>query len=113
MWRIYWFDLGGGVVPTSIFLTPHLTTMYDLSAINDFDKYDEPRLHMEKLLSAHLIEFDLSLRILCPLESAGIRTLGDLVKHSKKNLRKIRQVGELSIEILQNLLDRLGLSLQE
>lgn len=87
--------------------------MYEIQTANDFDKYDEPRLHMEKLLSTHLIAFDLSLRILYPLESAGIRTLGDLVKHSKKSLRKIRQVGELSIEILQSLLVRLGLSLAQ
>ena len=103
-----------GWFPPPLFLIPQfLITMYDIPTINDFDKYDEPRLHMEKLLSAHLIEFDLSLRILCPLESAGINTLGDLVKHSKKSLRKIRQVGELSIEILQNLLVRLGLSLAQ
>ena len=84
--------------------------MYDIPAVNNFDKYDEPRLHMEKLLSAHLIEFDLSLRILCPLETAGIRTLGDLTNHSKKNLRSIKQLGKLSVETLENLLNRLGLS---
>ena len=52
--------------------------MNDSYDIDSFDKYDEPRLHMEKLMKAHLIEFDLSMRILCPLEKAGIRTLGDL-----------------------------------
>lgn len=85
--------------------------MYTNPPTHDFDWYDEPRLHMEKLLSVNLIEFDLSLRILCPLESAGVRTLGDLVKHSRKSLRRIRQLGKLSVETLENLLTYLGLSL--
>lgn len=38
--------------------------------INEFDKYDEPRLHMERLLKAKLVEFDISIRILIPLEVA-------------------------------------------
>ena len=79
----------------------------------DFDIYDEPRIHMERLLKAHLIDFDLSLRILIPLEKAGVKTLGDLVKHSKKSLRKINQLGLLSIGILENLVLNLGLSLSK
>lgn len=79
--------------------------------INDFDKYDEPRLHMERLLKAHLIEFDLSLRILCPLEKAGIRTLGDLVKQTRKSLRNINQLGRISVETLESFLSYYGLAL--
>lgn len=78
---------------------------------NSFDKYDEPRLHMECLLKAHLVEFDFSLKLLLPLEEAGIRTLGDLVKQSRKSLQKIPQVGRISIDHLEALLHRLGLSL--
>ena len=78
---------------------------------NEFDKYDEPRLHMERLMKTHLIEFDLSLRILCALEKTGIRTLGDLVKHSAKGLRKINQLGRISIETLEKFLSYHGLSL--
>lgn len=76
---------------------------------NAFDKYDEPRLHMERLLKVKLVEFDLSLRILIPLESAGILTLGDLIKQTPANLRTIPQIGALSVGILEKLLDRLGL----
>ncbi|MDE6824941.1 MAG: hypothetical protein K2J27_09510 [Duncaniella sp.] len=76
-----------------------------------FDKYDEPRLHMERLLSAKLVEFDLSMRILCPLDAAGIRTLRDLVRQNEKSLRRIGQIGEKSFGILMQLLDRYGLSL--
>lgn len=78
---------------------------------SDFDKYDEPRLHMERLLRAHLVEFDLSIRILCPLEDAGIRTLGDLVKQTKKGLRKIDQLGKISVDKLESFLAYHGLSL--
>lgn len=77
--------------------------MFDTpSTSNEFDKYDEPRLHMERLLKAHLVEFDISLRILCPLEKAGIRTLGDLVNQTAKGLRKINQLGRISVETLEN-----------
>lgn len=79
----------------------------------EFDKYDEPRLHMERLMKAKLVEFDLSMRILCPLEKAGIKTLGDLVKRSKKDLRKIKQLGVLAVQTLEALLKRLDLSLSK
>ncbi len=55
-------------------------------------------------MRTHLIEFDLSLRILIPLESAGIRTLGDLVKQDRDSLRKIKQLGKISIDKLEALL---------
>lgn len=83
--------------------------MIDSYDIDNFDKYDEPRLHMEALMKAHLIEFDISLRILCPLEKAGIRTLGDLTSHSKKQLKKINQLGRLSIARLEKFLAYHGL----
>ena len=78
---------------------------------NSFDKYDEPKLHMERLLKARLVEFDLSIRILIPLESANIKTLGDLVKQSKKDLRKIRNLGRISVGYIDSFLSRQGLSL--
>lgn len=79
----------------------------------DFDMYDEPRLHMEALMNAKLVEFDLSLRILIPLEKAGIRTLGALCAKSKKELRQIPQLGKLSVETLEKFLDYHLLSLKE
>lgn len=81
--------------------------MYD---IPDFDKYDEPRLHMQKLLSAKLIEFDLSLRILIPLESAGIIRLRDIVFVKKEQLLSINRIGLTAIRELEALLERLDLS---
>ena len=81
------------------------------SSNTSFDKYDEPRLHMERLMKVRLVEFDLSLRILLLLESAGIRTLGDLVTQSKKSLRRIKNLGRKSVEHLESFLTRQGLTL--
>ena len=69
---------------------------------DDFDKYDEPRLHMERLLKAHLVEFDLSLRILFPLEKAGIKTIGQLPN-----------IGKAAINTIESFLSRYGLSLPQ
>lgn len=114
--KAYWFDFGGGVVPTSFFnpLIP-LAMFYKppQSSASEFDKYDEPRLHMERLLKAKLVEFDISLRILIQLESAGIKTLGDLIKTNHKSLMQIPQIGENSVNVLHKLLDRLDLSFSE
>lgn len=78
---------------------------------DSFDKYDEPRLHMERLLKARLIEFDLSLRLLIPLEDAGIKTLGDLVRQTRQSLQAIHQIGSTKIEHLATFLHGQGLSL--
>ena len=67
---------------------------------NAFNKYDEPRLHMERLLQTRLVEFDLSLRILIPLESKGILTIGDLTRQSRHSLRKIKNIGATSVNTL-------------
>lgn len=72
--------------------------------MSDFDKYDEPRLHMERLMKAHLLDFDINLRTLILLEKSGIRTLGDLVSHTKDEILAIPQLGKLSITRLENLL---------
>ena len=81
------------------------------TADNSLDKYDEPRLHMERLLQAKLVEFDLSLRLLIPLEDAGIRTLGDLVRQTRQGLRNLHQIGKTKVEYLESFLHSQGLSL--
>lgn len=69
------------------------------------DRYDEPRLHMEKFLSIKLVEFDISPRILFPLADNGIVTIGDLVKSSPRELAKIKNIGASSIAFLRKFLD--------
>ncbi len=104
---LYWFDFGGGVVPTALLLTSNPYLMPDTS----FDKYDEPALHMKRLMNAHLVELDIPLRILIPLESAGIRRIGDLVSRDKESLLSIPQIGRGAFNVIQSTLDRFGLSL--
>ena len=85
-------------------------SMYSKPVIShEFDKYDEPRLHMEALLSTHLINFDISIRILITLETAGITTLGHLTSKTKTSLTAIRNLGNLSINRLEQLLHNLKL----
>lgn len=80
---------------------------------DDFDKYDEPRLHMECLLKAHLVEFDLSLRILFPLEKAGIKTIGQLLQFNRTGLLNIPNIGKAAINTIESFLSRYALSLPQ
>lgn len=79
---------------------------------NTIDKYDEPRIHMERLMKVRLVEFDISLRILIPLEKVGIRTLGDLTECTQGDLMGISQLGKTAVEKLTAFLNRYGLSLR-
>ncbi|MBD5360745.1 MAG: hypothetical protein HDR87_08575 [Bacteroides sp.] len=78
---------------------------------NSFDKYDEVRLHMEQLLSAHIIEVDMPMRIAIPLDDAGISRLRDLVRLTREDLFKISRLGAKSVDEIERILERLGLSL--
>lgn len=78
---------------------------------NSFDKYDEVRLHMEQLLSAHIIEVDMPMRIAIPLDDAGISRLRDLVRLTREDLFKINRLGAKSVDEIERILERLGLSL--
>ena len=78
---------------------------------NSFDKYDEMRLHMEQLLSAHIIEIDMPMRIAIPLDDNGIRRLRDLVRLTREDLLKINRLGVKSVDEIERILDRFGLSL--
>ena len=85
----------------------YATPEYD----NSFEKYDEMRLHRRKLLSASIIEFYVPLRIAIPLDNAGIRRLGDIVRLDRKGLLNIKRLGEKGADEIERLLSRLGLSL--
>ena len=79
----------------------------------DFDKYDEPRLHMERLMRVRLTEFDIPLRILLLLERGGVKTLGDLCSRTREELMRIPQIGSLSADRLEEVLTRLDLSFKK
>lgn len=78
---------------------------------HEFDLYDEPRLHMERLLQTKLVEFDLPLVILLPLEKSGIITLGDLTGKTYNSLMRINNLGVGRIGRLVSLLESLDLKL--
>lgn len=66
---------------------------------------------MERLMKAHLTEFNISMRILIPLEGAGITRLGHLVNHTRASLRTIPQLGKVSVEKIEAFLSSLDLTL--
>lgn len=107
----YWFDLGEGVVPLSIFLIslPNMFTTPTPDA--SFDKYDEMRLHVEQLLSSSITEFDIPMRIAIPLDGVGVRRLKDLVRLNREDILKVKRLGVKAADEVEQILDRFGLSL--
>ena len=86
--------------------------MYSTSETDmTFDKYDEMRLHMAKLFSASIIDFDIPMRRAIPLDNAGIRRIGDLVRLTRKDLLKVRRLGSKGADEVEKILDGFGLSL--
>lgn len=77
-----------------------------------FEKYEEYKQHMDVLLSAPLVDFDIPARILIPLDEAGIRRLRDLVALTKKQLLAVNRMGVLSVTFLEDFLAKQGLSLK-
>lgn len=65
---------------------------------------------MDQLLAKSLEDFDLSVRTANCLKNASIQTLKDLVSKSEKDILEIKNFGKKSLEELQELLARLGLS---
>lgn len=74
-----------------------------------FDKYDEPRLHIERLYRTRLAIFDLPLQTLIRLEGGGVKTIGDLCSCTRKQIRGIKGIGATSYSAIMQLLYRLGL----
>jgi DNA-directed RNA polymerase subunit alpha len=65
---------------------------------------------MEALMAKNLDDFDLSVRTANCLKNASIATVGDLVSKSERDILEIKNFGKKSLEELQELLARLGLS---
>jgi DNA-directed RNA polymerase subunit alpha len=70
------------------------------------ERYNEMKYHLRKLFSQSLVGFDLNIRTLCSLERAGIRTLGDLISHSRDEVKKIRRLGVVSVAEIDAMLER-------
>jgi len=65
---------------------------------------------MDELLSRSIDELDLSVRSANCLKNANIHTLRDLVRRSEKEMLETKNFGRKSLEELQELLSKLGLS---
>lgn len=105
---------GGGGSPSLFCFLINYAIMYSApTPLDDFAKYDEPRLHMERLMKARLVEFDLSMHILIPLDNAGIKTIGDLTSKTRMDLMNIRRLGVISVGRIEDFLSYHGLTLSK
>jgi DNA-directed RNA polymerase subunit alpha len=66
---------------------------------------------MDALLAKQIDELDLSVRSANSLKNANIHTLRDLVRRSEKDMLETKNFGKKSLEEVQEVLDKLGLSL--
>ena len=65
---------------------------------------------MRQLLKTKLLDMNLSVRALNCLKAADVETLGDLVQYNKNDLLKFRNFGKKSMDELNELMERLGLT---
>jgi DNA-directed RNA polymerase subunit alpha len=66
---------------------------------------------LDALLAKNIDELDLSVRSANSLKNANIHTLRDLVRRSEKDMLETKNFGRKSLEEVQEVLDKLGLSL--
>jgi DNA-directed RNA polymerase subunit alpha len=66
---------------------------------------------LDALLAKNIDELDLSVRSANSLKNANIHTLRDLVRRSEKDMLETKNFGKKSLEEVQEVLDKLGLSL--
>jgi len=66
---------------------------------------------LDALLAKQIDELDLSVRSANSLKNANIHTLRDLVRRSEKDMLETKNFGRKSLEEVQVVLDKLGLSL--
>jgi DNA-directed RNA polymerase subunit alpha len=66
---------------------------------------------IDALLAKNIDELDLSVRSANSLKNANIHTLRDLVRRTEKDMLETKNFGKKSLEEVQEVLDKLGLSL--
>jgi DNA-directed RNA polymerase subunit alpha len=67
----------------------------------------------KKLRSKNLSEFDLSVRSMNCLKAGKLKTVGDLVKRTEEDMMQIKNFGKKSLDELNDLLAKLGLSFKK
>ena len=67
--------------------------------------------HMRSMLKINLAKnYDLSTRIKNVFKAREIVTVGDLVSHEKEELKRLKCLGQQSLDFLENIVDSLGLN---
>jgi DNA-directed RNA polymerase subunit alpha len=94
----------------STLLREHLSTFVtaEESDVEATDIAEDSEL--AEVLAKNLDDFGLSVRTANCLKNASIGTVRDLVTHSEDEILEIKNFGKKSLEELQELLGRLGLS---
>ena len=77
----------------------------------DGGEVSEELAGLDALLAKQIDELDLSVRSANSLKNANIHTLRDLVRRSEKDMLETKNFGKKSLEEVQEVLDKLGLSL--
>lgn len=75
----------------------------------DVGAVSEEHSRVYKMLNCKLNDFNLSVRTLNITSFNGINTIGDLIRHHRRDLLKLRNLGFKSMSELDDLLDKLGL----
>ena len=78
---------------------------------HDGGEVSEELAGLDALLARQIDELDLSVRSANSLKNANIHTLRDLVRRSEKDMLETKNFGKKSLEEVQEVLDKLGLSL--
>jgi DNA-directed RNA polymerase subunit alpha len=78
---------------------------------HDGSEVSEELAGLDALLAKQIDELDLSVRSANSLKNANIHTLRDLVRRSEKDMLETKNFGKKSLEEVQEVLDKLGLSL--
>jgi DNA-directed RNA polymerase subunit alpha len=92
-------------------LREHLATFVTDEESGKMDSAEgEGAADLDRILGRNLDEFDLTVRTANCLKNASISTVRDLVSRSEGEILEIKNFGKKSLEELQDLLGRLGLS---
>jgi DNA-directed RNA polymerase subunit alpha len=95
----------------ALLLKDHLTIFIDTEeSLRDEGAGGRELSGVEALLAKEIDELDLSVRSANCLKNANIHTLRDLVRRTEKDMLETKNFGKKSLEELQDLLSRLGLS---
>lgn len=94
----------------STLFAEHLEIFQDVEAGEPAPLPEDPDDALALMLSRSVDELELSVRSANCLKNANIHTLRDLVSRTEKEMQETKGLGSKSLEELQALLDRLGLS---